>query len=168
MMGKPFLSRHILKQALAQAFYPQAVPNSYLKSACALWLGRWQVKAYIEDESALNDSLKRMSERYSKIRVPIVIVTGDQDKILSANENAYRLHRVVPGSQLIELKETGHEIPQTHPESIYSALSLISQSKGEEVSSPRFLLSISTEIRLCRFDSGACVQCAYIEGPKTA
>lgn len=131
VLGKTFLGRHILKQALAQAFYPQAVPNSYLKTACALWLGRRQVKAYLEDESALNNSLKRMSERYSKIRVPIVIVTGDKDRIVSANENAYRLHSVVSGSQLIELKDTGHEIPQTHPASIYSALSLISQSKGE-------------------------------------
>jgi pimeloyl-ACP methyl ester carboxylesterase len=98
-----------------------------------LWLGRRQVKAYIEDESALNHGLKRMSERYSKIRVPIVIVTGDKERIVSANENAYRLHSVVPGSQLIELKGTGHEIPQTHPESIYSALSLISKSKDELV-----------------------------------
>ena len=131
VMGKPFLGHHILKQALTEAFYPQAVPNSYLKIACALWLGRRQVKAYIEDESALNDGLKRMSERYSEIRVPVVIVTGDKDRIVSANENAYRLHSVVPGSQLIELKDTGHEIPQTHPDSIYCALSLISRSKGE-------------------------------------
>jgi ubiquinone biosynthesis protein len=34
------------------------------------------------------------------------------------------------GGSLFELKDTGHEIPQTHPESIYSALSLISQSTG--------------------------------------
>ena len=131
LLGKPFLGRHILKQALAQAFYPEPVPNSYLKTACALWLGKQQVKAYIEDESVLNDSLKRMSGRYSEIRVPLVIVTGDEDKIVSANENAYRLHSVVPGSQLIELKDTGHEIPQTHPKSICSALSLISRSKDE-------------------------------------
>jgi pimeloyl-ACP methyl ester carboxylesterase len=133
LLGKPLLGRHILKQALAQAFYPQAVPNSYLKTACALWLGRRQVKAYIEDESALNNSLKRMSARYSKIRVPVVIVTGDKDRIVSADENAYRLHRAVAGSQLIELKDTGHEIPQTHPESIYSALSLILRSTDELV-----------------------------------
>ena len=69
-----------------------------------------------------------MSQRYSEIRVPVVIVTGDKDKIVSANENAYRLHSKVAGSQLIELKNTGHEIPQTHPESIYSSVSLISHS----------------------------------------
>jgi hypothetical protein len=39
VLGKPFLGRHILKQALAQAFYPQAVPNSYLKTACAFVAG---------------------------------------------------------------------------------------------------------------------------------
>jgi len=130
VLGKPFLGRHILKQALAQAFYPQAVPNSYFKTACALWLGRRQVKAYVEDESTLNNSLKKMSRRYSEMSVPVVIVIGDKDRIVSAKDNAYRLQAVVPGSQLIELKDTGHEIPQTHPESIYSALSLISQSKG--------------------------------------
>ena len=67
--------------------------------------------------------------RQASPRVPVVIVTGDKDKIMSANKNAYRLHSVVTTSQLIELKDTGHEIPQTHPESIYSALSLISKSR---------------------------------------
>jgi len=80
----------------------------------------------IGDEWALNDSLRRMTKRYSDIRIPVVIVTGDEDKIVSPKENAHRLQTVIPGSQLIELKKTGHEIPQTHPESIHSALLLIS------------------------------------------
>jgi pimeloyl-ACP methyl ester carboxylesterase len=127
MLGTPFVGRHILKRALAQAFYPQTVPSSYFKIASSLWLGRKQLKAYIEDEWSLNDSLRKMSQRYSDIKIPVVIITGDQDKIVSPKENAYRLQSVIPGSQLIELKNTGHEIPQTHPESIYSALTLISQ-----------------------------------------
>jgi hypothetical protein len=45
----------------------------------------------------------------------------------SAKENAYRLQAAISQSQLIELKYTGHEIPQTHPESIYAALKLISR-----------------------------------------
>jgi pimeloyl-ACP methyl ester carboxylesterase len=127
MLGKPFVGRRILKRTLAQAFYPQTMPTSYFKIASSLWLGKKQLKAYIEDEWALNDSLRRMSQRYSDIKIPVAIVTGDEDKIVSAKENAYRLQTVIPGSQLIELKNTGHEIPQTHPESVYSALMLISQ-----------------------------------------
>jgi pimeloyl-ACP methyl ester carboxylesterase len=84
---------------------------------------RWLVVATV-----LNDSLKKMSKRYSEINIPVVIVTGDQDKIVSPKENAYRLQAALSQSRLIELKETGHEIPQTHPESVYAALTLISLS----------------------------------------
>jgi pimeloyl-ACP methyl ester carboxylesterase len=130
MLGKLIMGRRILKRVLAQAFYPQTVPDNYLKLASSSWLGRKQLKAYLEDEWALNDSLKKMSKRYSDINIPVVIVTGDEDRIVSPKENAYRLHAAISQSQLIELKDTGHEIPQTHPESIYAALTLISPSSA--------------------------------------
>ena len=125
LLGKPIVGHRMLKQALARAFFPQTVPDSYFKIARSLWLGRKQLKAYIEDEWALNDSLRKMSKRYSDIKLPVVIVTGDKDKIVSPQENAYRLQAAIPQSRLIELKNTGHEIPQTHPESIYAGLMLI-------------------------------------------
>jgi pimeloyl-ACP methyl ester carboxylesterase len=128
LFGKWIMGRRMLKRVLAQAFYPQSVPVDYFNLASSFWLGRKQLKAYIEDEWALNDSLKKMSERYSDLDIPVVIVTGDKDKIVSPKENAYRLQAAIPQSRLIELKETGHEIPQTHPESIYAALTFISRS----------------------------------------
>jgi pimeloyl-ACP methyl ester carboxylesterase len=64
-------------------------------------------------------------------------VTGDQDKIVSARENAYRLKAMIPQSQLLELANAGHEIPQTHPESIERALSLISTSAWSGITAKR-------------------------------
>ena len=124
LLGKVLMGRRMLKRALAQAFYPQIVPDSYLKLASS-WLRQRQLRAYLEDELALNDSLEKISKRYSEINIPVVIVTGDEDKIVSPKENAYRLQAELPQSQLIELRDVGHEIPQTHPESIYAALELI-------------------------------------------
>lgn len=131
LFGRPLVGRRLLRQALGEAFYPQVVPNNYFQIASSLWLGKKHLRAYIEDEWSLNDSLRAMTQRYSDIRIPVVIVTGDEDKIVSPKENAYRLQAVIPGSQLIELKNTGHEIPQTHPESIDSALMLIAQEVVE-------------------------------------
>jgi len=128
VIGKSIMGRRILKKVLALAFYPQKVPDNYFKLATTSWLGKKQLKAYLEDEWALNDSLKKMSKHYSEIKVPVVIVTGDTDKIVSPKENAYRLQAAIPQSQLILLKDTGHEIPQTRPESVYNALTLISPS----------------------------------------
>jgi pimeloyl-ACP methyl ester carboxylesterase len=128
LLGKSIMGHRMLKRDLARAFYPQTVPDDYLKIASSSWLGRKQLKAYLEDEWALNDSLKEMSKRYSEIHIPVVIVTGDEDKIVSPQENAYRLHAAIPQSRMVELKDTGHQIPVTDPGSISAALMLISQS----------------------------------------
>jgi pimeloyl-ACP methyl ester carboxylesterase len=104
------------------------VPDRYLKVAHSSWLSRQHLKAYLEDESSLNDSLKAMKNRYAEIGVPVVIVTGDKDQIVSPIQNAYALHLMIPQSRLIEIKNAGHEIPLTHPDTIATALGLISPS----------------------------------------
>jgi len=93
------------------------------------------LRAYFEDEFSLNKDLARISKQYHDIHIPVVIVTGDHDKVVSAKDNAYRLRDSIVQSQLIELKNTGHQVPQTHPESIYSALSLTSNSSSPGPSS---------------------------------
>jgi pimeloyl-ACP methyl ester carboxylesterase len=91
MLGRSFLGRQILKGALRRAFSPQPVPDKYFELAASLWLGRKQLKAYLDDESSLNASLRRFSKHYSEVTIPVVILTGDHDQIVSPIENAYRL-----------------------------------------------------------------------------
>ena len=129
--GKLVAGRQMLRRGLVKAFYPQRLPNQYLKLVSSLWLGQRQLKSYIDDEASLNESLKIMSKHYSEICVPVVIVTGDQDQIVSPTQNAYALQRAIPQSRLIEIKNAGHEIPQTHPESIATALRMLSASTQE-------------------------------------
>src|SRR5215510_7037450 len=130
LFGRAILGRQILRASLSRAFSPQAVPEEYFKRVASSWLGRKQLKAYLDDESSLNASLKQFSKHYGEIDIPVVIMTGDHDAIVSAKENAYRLKSVIPQAQLIEIKDTGHQIPQTHPESIARALSLISSTRA--------------------------------------
>lgn len=124
-VGRVIMGKHLLKKELRRAFYPDSVPDEYLRQACVSWLGHKQVRAILEDEYGLDQELKKVSKHYSEIGIPVVIVTGDHDQIVSAEHNAIRLKTSISQSQLVELKNTGHQIPQTHPESIYNALSLI-------------------------------------------
>jgi pimeloyl-ACP methyl ester carboxylesterase len=133
LLGRSIMGRRILKRVLTRAFYPQGVPDNYFKLASSSWLGKRKLKAYVEDESALKESLREMSKRYSEISIPVVIVTGDSDEIVSPKENAFRLQAAIHQSRLIELKHTGHEIPQTRPESICAALRLISGSSASKL-----------------------------------
>jgi len=64
-----------------------------------------------------------------------VIVTGDRDQIVSPKENAYKLRQRIPQAQLVELRGVGHEIPLTSPDSVYSALKLLTFSFVERLRS---------------------------------
>ena len=94
---------------------------------------RKQLKAYFADEAQLNDSLSKMKDRYAYIQTPTVIITGDSDQIVDAKRNAHQLHQVMKRSRIIELANTGHEIPQTHPESIAQAVGIITTPTLAEI-----------------------------------
>src|SRR5215470_6070325 len=126
MFAKTLMGDDRLRHELERAFYPQPVPEDYLKIATSTWLGRKQLRAYLEDEWSLNNNLRRMSGHYGELRMPVVIVTGDQDQVVAPKENAYRLKEAIPQAQIVELKGAGHEIPLTRPDGVYSALKLIS------------------------------------------
>jgi len=134
MFGKTLMGDERLRHELERAFYPQPAPENYLKIATSTWLGCKQLRAYLEDEWSLNASLRRMSKHYGELRMPVVIVTGDQDQIVSPKENAHRLKEAIPQAQLVELKGAGHEIPLTMPDSVYSALKLISTAATDVAS----------------------------------
>lgn len=123
--SKSVFSKGLLRRDLARAFYPQPVPEKYFKAVYTSWLRRRQLKAFFADEDSLNDSLQEMRVNYPQIKTRTVIIIGDQDMIVSKKDNAYKLQKSIRGARLIELKNTGHEIPQTHPESIVAALKFI-------------------------------------------
>lgn len=129
-VGRTIFGEHLLKKELGKAFYPDSVPEEYLRQASSSWLRHKQVRAILEDEYSLDKDLEKVSSHYSEISIPVVIVTGDRDKVVSAKLNAYRLKTSIAHSQLIELKNTGHQVPQTHPESIFNAVTLISNSSS--------------------------------------
>ena len=129
-LGRLLLGPRILKHELARAFYPEPVPEEYLKQATHSWLTRRHLKSYLEDEWTLNASLKHLSRRYSEINLPVVIVTGDKDKVVIPKDNAYRLKSTLAHANLIEVKYAGHEIPQTHPETIYAAIKKASEAES--------------------------------------
>src|SRR5262249_24701364 len=125
LLGRTLFTRGMVKKDLARAFYPQPVPEWYYKLVWRSWMRRKQLEAYFADEAQLNDSLTKMTDRYADIQAPTVIITGDSDQIVDAKRNAHRLHKVMKKSRIIELANTGHEIPQTDPQSIAKAIAML-------------------------------------------
>ena len=118
---RPFIDQEI-RHGLETAFAPDDVPQEYLKLAKRLWVRSSETKATIADHETRQKTLRLISGRYSSIRIPVVIVTGDADLIANPLTNSYPLDRAIETSKLIVLPQTGHEIPQSHPEAVIAAI----------------------------------------------
>ena len=121
-MLTPFIGRAIVRKSLREAYDPQDVQHEYAEQAADMWIRPEQIKASAYDERTLRASLKVLSRRYSEIEMPVVIVTGSEDRLLDPNEHAYPLQKTIRNSKLIVLPETGHQLPQTQPDAVISAI----------------------------------------------
>ena len=118
----PLLGAWIVREDLQKAFAPDLVPKHYLRHVLSEWTRPRKVKWYSVDDALLNSSLPNFTPRYSDIRVPVVIVTGDSDLIVPAKENAHRLYEALPHAELVVLEKTGHQIPFTCPDAVVDAI----------------------------------------------
>jgi pimeloyl-ACP methyl ester carboxylesterase len=118
----PLFGAWIVREDLQKAFAPDAVPKHYLRHVLSEWTRPKKVKWYSIDDALLTESLPKFAPRYSDIRVPVVILTGDSDLIVPAKENAHRLYEALPHAELIVLEKTGHQIPFTRPDAVVDAI----------------------------------------------
>jgi pimeloyl-ACP methyl ester carboxylesterase len=117
-MLTPVFGASVVRSELKKAFSPDPVPKNYLRSVLFEWTRPKKVKWYSEDDALLNDSLKKFSPRYSEISVPVSILAGDSDLIVSEKDNAERLHQALPKSHLLVLPKTGHQVPFTRSQAV--------------------------------------------------
>lgn len=121
----PFLGRAVVRKSLKRAYDPQEMQKDYVERSLELWISPDRIRACAYDERTLRASLTVLSERYRDIEIPVVIVTGSADRLLDPEEHAYRLHRTIKNSKLIVLPETGHQLPQTRPDAVISAIDAV-------------------------------------------
>src|SRR6185369_6732858 len=120
----PFIGRSFVRRNLKQAYDPQDVQHEYAEQAAEIWMQPDRIRACAYDERTLRASLKSLSQHYSAIKLPVVIVTGSNDRLLDPKQHAFPLQQAIENSRLIVLPETGHQLPQTQPDAVISAVDL--------------------------------------------
>jgi len=118
----PLIGRAVVKGSLRDAYHPQDVHDEYAERVATMWIHPGRISAWAYDETTLRASLERLSPRYSEIELPVVIVTGDADRVLDPKDHAYPLHKTITHSKLIVLRDTGHQLPQTQPDVVIAAI----------------------------------------------
>ena len=121
-----------IKRNLERAFAPDELPLEYLQAAESLWARPSQVRAYMQDEYGYNPAVELLTPRYGKVRVPVLIVTGDSDELVNPERHAYPLHGEIGHSELVVLPAAGHMLPHTRPEAVVDALRSAAEARPNQ------------------------------------
>src|SRR5215204_6714521 len=98
-------------QVFRHVFQPQAVPARFkARFPVEIAIDPVQQRASAEDTATLNAAAALLQPHYSRLRVPLAIITGNADAIVDARDHSVRLHRQVAGSTLTILPGLGHMI----------------------------------------------------------
>jgi pimeloyl-ACP methyl ester carboxylesterase len=103
-LGLPFIG-----MALGSAFLPQLPPRSYLRRSAALLLLRPTVfLANARDIADLKGNLAPLAPRYGTLAMPVVIMAGVGDMVVSPRQHAMAFAAAVPAAKLVMLPGIGH------------------------------------------------------------
>jgi pimeloyl-ACP methyl ester carboxylesterase len=61
-------------------------------------------------------------DEYANLKMPVVIVAGDEDRLIDIDKQSKRLHRDVPQSKFHRVPGTGHMVHQTATGVVMSAI----------------------------------------------
>lgn len=119
----PYLGRAIAKPMIRRMFAPLPVPRRFKREfPLPLTVRPWQIRAVAEDSAAMVPAAARLSARIGQLHLPIAILAGEEDRIVSPKRQAQRLHDMLPGSRLILLPGAGHMLHHASPNVVQDAI----------------------------------------------
>ena len=63
-----------------------------------------------------------LSKRYADLKMPVVIVAGQEDRLIDIDKQSARLHEDVPHSTFHRVPGAGHMVHQTATDAVMAAV----------------------------------------------
>jgi pimeloyl-ACP methyl ester carboxylesterase len=107
----PPIARLIAPKLIETIFAPSPVPERFTQEfPLDLALRPWALRASAEDVAFMVPWAAAHQNRHQDLRLPVTIVTGSADKVVTATRQSLRLHREIAHSELRMLPGLGHMI----------------------------------------------------------
>jgi pimeloyl-ACP methyl ester carboxylesterase len=115
----PLLSWPMLPLLFRRIFAPWPVtPRFRAGFAAGLALRPGQLQANASDTALMIPSAALLATRYRRIAVPVVIIAGTGDAMVDTVRQSAALHRRIPRSRFLLIRDAGHMVHHTHPRQV--------------------------------------------------
>ena len=121
----PLIGRLMWPVLVKRAFAPTAVPDSFKRLSPWMALRPGQLRAEAEETAMMIPSAASLQERYPELRMPVAILAGEADAIVSASYHSEHLHRAIPHSDLTLLPGAGHMIQHLSQQTLMLAVAQV-------------------------------------------
>lgn len=116
----------VLEAGASSVFAPQRMPGDYLdRAGIRLLMRPATFAANAQDVAGLHAFVSRQQDRYSQIRVPTSIITGDVDDTVSPVIHSAAIARQIAGARHIVLPNVGHQPHYAAPDVVAAEIDAV-------------------------------------------
>jgi pimeloyl-ACP methyl ester carboxylesterase len=122
----PLLSRLTWPLMMSKIFGPRSIPQKFRAFPKEMALRPSQIRASAAEAALMIPDAFMLRTRYSDLKMPVVIIAGERDKLVDIDTQSVRLHSDVSQSSFHRIAEQGHMIHQTASDQVMSAICEVS------------------------------------------
>jgi pimeloyl-ACP methyl ester carboxylesterase len=118
----PILGRVMWPLLMTKIFGPRSVPKKFEGFPKEMALRPSQIRASAAESALMIPDAFYFRDEYANLKMPMVIVAGEEDRLVDIDTQSTRLHSDIPQSSFHRVPGTGHMIHQTATDVIMSAI----------------------------------------------
>lgn len=119
----PLIARLAAPMAFRKLFKPLPVPQRFLEEYSVGMATRpSQLKSTADDTVSMPGAAGALSPHYGEVTIPVHIICGAEDAIVSTPGQSVRLHEALPSSSIEVLEGVGHMTHHARPDLVIRAI----------------------------------------------
>jgi pimeloyl-ACP methyl ester carboxylesterase len=124
----PLISRAAWPMMMTKIFGPRSVPEKFQAFPKEMALRPSQIRASAAESAMMIPDAFKLRKHYADLTMPVVIIAGEQDRLIDTDTQSARLHSEISQSRFHRFPGNGHMIQQTATDQVMSAISEVTSS----------------------------------------
>lgn len=131
----PLIGNLMVPGMLRKIFGPAAVPARFAQFPIAMSLRPSQLRASASESALMIPDAFALQSHYRDLKMPVVIVAGRDDKLITTARQSARLHSEIPQSTFHSVPGVGHMVHHSDPYAVLAAIDEAAQAHAPELAS---------------------------------
>jgi len=127
----PLISRAMWPMMMTKIFGPRSVPKKFEAFPKEMTLRPSQIRASAAESALMIPDAFRFRNQYADLKMPVVIIAGEQDRLIDIDTQSARLHSDISQSSFNRVAGNGHMIQQTATDQVMSAIREVAAGSTE-------------------------------------